>query len=66
MNALSNPLNPVTTSDRQPTPQDRLSEFKRKAVYVPELYSAMDISRLGNKGPNHTLNTPNIPNREIS
>lgn len=41
MNALSNPLNPVTTSDRQPSQQERLSDFKRKAVYVPELYQVI-------------------------
>jgi hypothetical protein len=27
----------ITQSVRQPSPQDRLSEFKAKAVYVPEL-----------------------------
>ena len=42
MNALDNPLNRVTRSDVQPTPQDRLSDFKRKAVYVPELYQVIN------------------------
>ena len=42
MNALDNPLNRVTRSDVQPTPQDRLSDFKRKAVYVPELYQVFN------------------------
>lgn len=36
-----NPLSVVTRSDAQPTPQDRLSDFKRKAVYVPELYQVI-------------------------
>jgi len=39
MNAvLDDPLAIVTRSDVQPKPAERLSEFKRKAAYAPELF----------------------------
>lgn len=41
MNALDNPLSVVTRSDVQPTPQERLGNFRYKSACSQELYQVI-------------------------